>query len=253
MAVGQKLTTKGSARKGDVVLHEFEKTDNLFWSNDDLGLGGLFPRSFSMDVTNDPRVFGDNVILHRLVAFNTISSCAIFMAQLAAKQALTMTKTHYIYEINYICFVLFVLCFVVDLFVMLGLTTMAFHAARLATAGPMGFELAKSYYLNPYVVTMRHIAANSFLFFIPILIMGISGATFVKLGCGKTWTSWPIPILLMVSALALYVVIWKTSKVFAERYNLVRRHTAPLAEYLIETDHYSTRLAAAELDLPWDG
>merc|ERR1719201_2422359 len=46
-----------------------------------------------------------------------------------------------------------------------------YHAYRLETAGPTGFEMATSYYLNPNIVSWRHIAIKGMLHSLPLFLI----------------------------------------------------------------------------------
>merc|ERR1711953_1594158 len=48
-----------------------------------------------------------------------------------------------------------------------------YHAYRLQTAGPTGFEMATSYYLNPNIVAWRHIAVKCMLWSLPLYLVSI--------------------------------------------------------------------------------
>merc|ERR1719396_307525 len=45
-----------------------------------------------------------------------------------------------------------------------------YHTYRLETAGPTGFEMATSYYLNPNIVSWRHIAVKCMLNSLPLFL-----------------------------------------------------------------------------------
>merc|ERR1719213_1480700 len=46
-----------------------------------------------------------------------------------------------------------------------------YHAYRLETAGPTGFEMATSYYLNPNIVSWRHLAVKCMLNSLPLFLV----------------------------------------------------------------------------------
>merc|ERR1711924_70015 len=46
-----------------------------------------------------------------------------------------------------------------------------YHSYRLETAGPTGFEMAASYYLNPNIVTWRHLAVKAMLTSLPLFLV----------------------------------------------------------------------------------
>ena len=63
------------------------------------------------------------------------------------------------------CLSFFILCFVMFLNLMAVYVGVAqtYHTYRLETAGPTGFEIAASYYLNPNIVAYRHLAVKCLL------------------------------------------------------------------------------------------
>merc|ERR1712151_1158397 len=46
-----------------------------------------------------------------------------------------------------------------------------YHTYRLETAGPTGFEMATSYYLNPNIVSWRHISVKCMLYSLPLFLL----------------------------------------------------------------------------------
>jgi len=46
-----------------------------------------------------------------------------------------------------------------------------YHTYRLETAGPTGFEMATSYYLNPNIVAWRHLAVKCMLNSLPLFLV----------------------------------------------------------------------------------
>merc|ERR1712187_198770 len=46
-----------------------------------------------------------------------------------------------------------------------------YHTYRLETAGPTGFEMATSYYLNPNIVCWRHVAVKCMLNSLPLFLV----------------------------------------------------------------------------------
>merc|ERR1719235_1092150 len=46
-----------------------------------------------------------------------------------------------------------------------------YHTYRLETAGPTGFEMATSYYLNPNIVAWRHLAIKCMLNSLPLFMI----------------------------------------------------------------------------------
>merc|ERR1719282_2029264 len=136
-----------------------------------------------MELQNDPRFMSNNVIAKRLVAFQTVSVVSVLMVNLSIKQMFLLEKKIDVRTtagvIQYTGFTLMTCVFLVDLFVVIVVVQQLFMTYRLLTAGPTGFEIAKSYYMNINIVTMRHIAVKCFIFSIPILVLATGCMVFV--------------------------------------------------------------------------
>merc|ERR1719359_1607232 len=55
-----------------------------------------------------------------------------------------------------------------------------YHTIRLMTAGPTGFEIACSYYLNKNIVSYRHLAIKCMLLSLPIFLISCGLRLIVK-------------------------------------------------------------------------
>lgn len=196
---------------------------------------GLF-RAHSMEVTNDPRFFHKNVLLKRMGAFHVIAVTAVLIANLSCMQMLQMESSKFNGikgNIRYVAFVLFSTCFVLNLVTVVIIVQQLFQMTRLATAGSTGFELAKSYYLNPNIVSMRHLAANIFFVCIPIFLAAVGLTIYVKLG-GRLNLMWslPISIVLFFAAIILRCFYEKHRNVFQQKYELAVTQHEPLLTQL---------------------
>merc|ERR1719436_434110 len=76
--------------------------------------------------------------------------------------------------VQYIGFLTMSMTFLMNLATVVVLIQQLFMTFRLLTVGPTGFEAAKSYYLNPNVVTMRHMAVKCFFFSLPLFVASTS-------------------------------------------------------------------------------
>lgn len=132
-------------------------------------------KSDSMDITNDPRFFTDNVLNYRLAAFAGLSVVSGLMIQNAMDHIFDMDKRIKIDSVAGICqaIAFFTLLFVLFLNVIATYVGVAqpYHTVRLMTAGPTGFEMAASYYLNKSVVVYRHLAVKAMLVSLPMFVM----------------------------------------------------------------------------------
>merc|ERR1719188_2319846 len=90
-----------------------------------------------------------------------------------------------------------------------------YHTYRLETAGPTGFEMAASYYLNPNIVAWRHIAVKSMLYSLPLFLVS-SGMRievhFERVAAEPTPPSLPearaIGLFFMVLYVIIAIVLW---------------------------------------------
>merc|ERR1711879_634622 len=104
-----------------------------------------------------------------------------------------------------------------------------------------GFEIAKSYYLNPNIVSMRHLAVHMFFVGIPVFLAGVGLTIYVKLDGRKNITySAPVSILLFLAAAVLRYLYVKHRSIFQEKYSFAVEHQEPLLTQLRENNMRST-------------
>eukprot|EP00438_Fugacium_kawagutii_P023556 Skav200911 [mRNA] locus=scaffold1581:389059:406008:+ [translate_table: standard] len=123
-------------------------------------------QSDSMDLQNDPRFFQDNVLNKRLSAFAGLGVVSSLMVS-TCSHVIAMKK-----DMNFVTiegwlrvlsfFLLSMVLFLNVIAVYVGMAQ-TYHTYRLETAGPTGFEIATSYYLNPNIVAWRHFAVKCLL------------------------------------------------------------------------------------------
>mmetsp|Transcript_2209 Transcript_2209/g.4941 ORF Transcript_2209/g.4941 Transcript_2209/m.4941 type:complete len:221 (-) Transcript_2209:155-817(-) len=194
------------------------------------------PHAESMEVTNDPRFMSDNVIAKRLVAFQTVSVVAVLMVNLSVKQMFLLEKNvhlNVVGVVQYTGFTIMTIVFLMDLFAVIVVVQQLFMTYRLLTAGPSGFEIAKSYYLNPNIVTMRHMAVKGFLCSLPLFVASTGCMVFVVFTkAGNPVLAIPTFALLAIASAALCFVNMKHSSIFKERYMLAKAHEQPLLSHV---------------------
>lgn len=146
------------------------------------GNQGNLDRSESMDLTNDPRFFTDNVLDKRLAAFAGLSVIAGLMVQNAIDSAFQMRKIMDFQSIDGVFqFLGFCLICLVLYFNMLATyvgVAQPYYTYRLMTAGPTGFEAAAAYYLHKDIVAWRHLSVKLMLISLPVYLVS-SGLRFV--------------------------------------------------------------------------
>lgn len=131
----------------------------------------------SMDLSNDPRYYADNVINYRITAFAGLSVVSGLMLQNAYDRAFDMKKHMGIFnraghvDIDYVCqflgFMLLVFVIMVNMLSVYVGVVQPYHTIRLITAGQMGFEMSASYYLNKNICFWRHFAIRMMLLSMP--------------------------------------------------------------------------------------
>jgi len=139
-------------------------------------------KSESMDITNDPRFFTDNVIDKRLAAFAGLSVVSGLMGQNAIDQSFGMRKNMDFTTVDgvfqFLGFVLLSLVLYGNMLATYVGVAQPYHTYRLMTAGPTGFETAASYYLHKDIVAWRHLSVKLMLLSMPVFIVA-SGLRFV--------------------------------------------------------------------------
>merc|ERR1712187_252051 len=102
---------------------------------------------------------------------------------------------------------------------------------RLETAGPTGFEMATSYYLNPNIVSFRNLAIKGMLHSLPLYLVAtgiriqvnFDRAAFKPLP-PPSWFARAIGLFYMVVYIAMGVVVWylhkKHTAMVRERYRV---------------------------------
>jgi len=146
---------------------------------------GNLVRVESMDISNDPRFFTPNVLDKRFAAFSALSICSTLFTGTALKSCFEMEKDWDFMDIDGVMhFCGFVVLNVV-LFqnVLASFTSVAqiYLTYRLMTAGPTGFEIASSFYLNPNIAFWRHAAIKALLLSLPLFLLGSAFRIFVHI------------------------------------------------------------------------
>merc|ERR1712007_247493 len=120
-----------------------------------------------------------------------------------------------------------------DLFAVVVVIQQLFMTYRLLTAGPTGFEIAKSYYLNPNVVTMRHMAVKGFICSLPTFVASSSCMVYVQFyKAGRALLAIPVFAVLGLFTLIVCFVNMKHASIFKERYILAKDHEHPLLSHV---------------------
>jgi len=137
--------------------------------------------SESMDMTNDPRLFGSNVLMKRLLAFSALALVSSIMVKTTQAQLLKLKKDIDLTTgdgfLQFTSFVTMNLTLFTNMLAMYVGVAQHYFTYRLMTAGPTGYEMASAYYLNPNIAFWRHAAIKGMLSSLPLYLF----ATAVKL------------------------------------------------------------------------
>jgi len=214
-------------------------------------------RTDSMDLTNDPRFFNDNVLNYRLAAFSGLSVVSGLMVQNAMDQLFGMSKDMPIFNsgsmllsidgsLQLVAFLLLTYILFANMLAMYVGVAQPYHTLRLMTAGPTGFDAAVSYYLNRNIVTWRHMAIKGMLQSIPLYVFQMGLRLVVKFD-RDTSASVDLPIetplhsliqgvvfcvLMQLLAALLVWVHHKHFQIFRERYDVMTEMIKPMQGFM---------------------
>ncbi|CAJ1346592.1 unnamed protein product [Effrenium voratum] len=178
----------GSNKYKDMIREEYAEHSALPCTLDLMEQKLGLIQSDSMDLQNDPRFFQDNVLNKRLEAFSKLGVVSSLMVGtcthvIAMKKDMNFSTTEgrgfqsdvlirfrtgimRVVSFGLLSIVLFLN--IIAAYVGIAQT---YHTYRLETAGPTGFEIATSYYLNPNIVAWRHFAVKCMLHGLTIFLI----------------------------------------------------------------------------------
>lgn len=202
--------------------------------------------SESMEMSNDPRFFQGSVLNKRLAAFSSLSVVSGLMvgtstAVISMKKDMDLgTLDGHLHFISFAIMTWVLFANVIATYVGVA---QVYHAYRLETAGPTGFEMATSYYLNPNIVSWRHIAIKGMLHSLPLFL--ISTGLRIEVNFDRAAAKPSPPSLLTARAIGLFfmavyilmgIVVWylhhKHTAIFRERYSVAREREAPYLQHV---------------------
>merc|ERR1719197_2127547 len=130
--------------------------------------------SESMDMSNDPRFFQGSVLNKRLTAFSSLSVVSGLMVG-TSTAVISMKKDMDLLtldgQLHFISFGIMTLVLFANVIATYVGVAQVYHSYRLETAGPTGFEMATAYYLNPNIVSWRHLAVKGMLHSLPLFLI----------------------------------------------------------------------------------
>lgn len=203
----------------------------------DAGLS-FFPRSTSMEATNDPRFSAPTVLSNRLGAFHLVTVASVLMVNLAIGQIFVLMPGENLKSpggiANLVGFCLMLTVFGANLIAVVIFAQQLYMTYRLETSGSTGFEMAKSFYLNPNVVAMRHLAAKCFLNYgIPVFVGSTSCmvyAHFFASHCYKL--AIPVCAMIFLATFGLAFMNHVHHRIFIDLYRTGAAIEAPLHEQM---------------------
>merc|ERR1712046_34130 len=197
--------------------------------------------SESMEMTNDPRFFQGSVLNKRLAAFSSLSVVSGLMVG-TYTAVISMKKDMDLWtfdgQLQFASFGIMTLVMFANVIATYVGVAQVYHAYRLETAGPTGFEMAASYYLNPNIVSWRHIAIKCMLHSLPLFL--ISTGMRIEVNFDRAadkplpppfWVARLIGLIYMALYFVMGLVLWylhrKHTAIFRERYELAREREMP--------------------------
>jgi len=151
----------------------------------------------SMEISNDPRFFTPNVLDKRFAAFSALSICSTLFTGTALTQCFSMKKD---WDVSTVSGVMQLIGFLLTNVVLFSNVFAAFTSVaqtyltyRLMTAGPTGFEIASSFYLNPNIAFWRHMAVKQMLASLPLFVLASAFRLFTSIEKGTSLPTTPAP------------------------------------------------------------
>eukprot|EP00930_Biecheleria_cincta_P052064 TRINITY_DN3729_c0_g1_i3.p1 TRINITY_DN3729_c0_g1~~TRINITY_DN3729_c0_g1_i3.p1 ORF type:complete len:276 (+),score=56.83 TRINITY_DN3729_c0_g1_i3:68-895(+) len=219
-------------------------------------MGGL-AMSESMDMTNDPRLFGSNVLMKRLLAFSALALVSSIMVKTTQAQLLKLKKDMDLTTadglIQFTSFVLMNFALFINMLAMYIGVAQQYFTYRLMTAGPTGYEMASAYYLNPNIAFWRHAAIKGMLSALPLFLISTSLKLLVMFDKDMPnppeehpdSNSWALARLGSLSVLGLVVCVFWVSMavglcfvdsrhraIFREKYDVAKELERPLLTHV---------------------
>eukprot|EP00747_Dinoflagellata_sp_TGD_P111313 gnl/TRDRNA2_/TRDRNA2_171199_c0_seq11.p1 gnl/TRDRNA2_/TRDRNA2_171199_c0~~gnl/TRDRNA2_/TRDRNA2_171199_c0_seq11.p1 ORF type:complete len:252 (-),score=49.11 gnl/TRDRNA2_/TRDRNA2_171199_c0_seq11:71-826(-) len=210
-------------------------------------------RAESMDLNNDPRFFSSNVLDKRLKAFAGLSLVSGLMVGNSIGQCFHMKKdmdlTQWPGIVSMVAFIFMNSVLFMDVTAVVVLVHQLFYTYRLMTAGPTGFEIAATFYLNGNIIMFRHLAIKCLLLSLPIFLTA-SGmnllVAFHKDSLPKKEAKMNHNLDMMthnimggvvcglftLAALVVLCIRWTHLAIFRERYELVKEKEKPLLTHV---------------------
>merc|ERR1712032_131330 len=202
--------------------------------------------SESMTMSNDPRFFQGSVLNKRLGAFAGLSVVSGLMVG-TCTDVISMKKDMNLStlegKLQLLSFSIMSLVLFANIIATYVGVAQIYHSYRLETAGPTGFEMATSYYLNPNIIAWRHLAVKSMLTSLPLFLVSTGIRIMVNFDREAIDLEDPsqsmarrlgFAFLLLYSLMAVvvYYVHYKHTQIFRERYDIAMGREMPYLKHV---------------------
>jgi hypothetical protein len=202
--------------------------------------------SESMDLSNDPRFFQGSVLNKRLAAFSSLSVVSGLMVG-TSTAVISMKKDIDLWtldgQLQSISFGIMTVVLFANVIATYVGVAQVYHSYRLETAGPTGFEMATSYYLNPNIVSFRHLAIKGMLHSLPLYLVSTGMRIQVNFDRAAVkplppplWFARAIGVFYLCVYIAMGVIVWylhqKHTAVFRERYSVAKESELPYLKHV---------------------
>merc|ERR1719181_1610936 len=125
-------------------------------------------------MSNDPRFFQSSILSKRLAAFSglgVVSGLMVGFTHASVTNVGNMDFTCLEGRLHGVAFLVACMALFANIIATYVSVAQVYHVYRLETAGPTGFEMATSYYLNPNIVAWRHLAIKCLLLSLPLFLV----------------------------------------------------------------------------------
>jgi len=232
--------TAGAAQEADVQPDPKADLEHLGPIMKKLESAGLF-RSDSMDMSNDPRFFQGSILNKRMAAFSglgVVSGLMVGFTQSSIRSMSNMDFTTLEGQLHGVGFIISCMGLFANVIATYVSVAQVYHVYRLETAGPTGFEMATSYYLNANIVAWRHLAIKCLLLSLPLFLVSTGIQIEVQLGSASSKPR--LPSLMVARACGLSVmgmfivmggIVWYIHSIhawiFRDRYEVAMENESP--------------------------
>lgn len=197
----------------------------------------------SMDLNNDPRFFQGSIINQRLAAFGGLAVISGLLVQNAMDHMMNINKSMSLVPtdgfdrfVTFLAFITLMFVFYGNMLAVYVGVAQPYHAIRLSTAGPTGFEASAAYYLASEICAWRHLAVKTMLLTLPMYVISIGFRIMVKFEVETKDgdeslpedTPWDAKLqgivfgfMLILSGLGLWRVHHIHTKVFRDQYQYI--------------------------------